>query len=295
VNGRKVRTRGVEIFASLNAVKKKNFDWTTALNFSRNVSTVEELPDGVTKITLAYNRIYDNVNQTVWYQVEEGGRIGDMYGTGYMKTEDGRFIIDDNGHHIVDPEVKKLGNYNPDFILGWNNNFTYKNFNFGFLFDWRQGGTLISRTQALAGVAGQLIETEYRPEEGIVADGVVNIGTDENPEYVENTTAISAESYYREYYDRNHEENNTYDASYLKLRQFAVGYTFKNNTKTTGFIADTRTLTVSIIGRNIFAISKIKHFDPEQIATQGQQFTSGVENMSYASTRSIGLKLGYNF
>jgi TonB-linked SusC/RagA family outer membrane protein len=295
VNGGKVRTRGVEIFASLNAVKKKNFDWTTALNFSRNVSTVEELPDGVTKITLAYNRIYDNVNQTVWYQVEEGGRIGDMYGTGYMKTEDGRFIIDDNGHHIVDPEVKKLGNYNPDFILGWNNNFTYKNFNFGFLFDWRQGGTLISRTQALAGVAGQLIETEYRPEEGIVADGVVNIGTDENPEYVENTTAISAESYYREYYDRNHEENNTYDASYLKLRQFAVGYTFKNKTKTTGFIADTRTLTVSIIGRNIFAISKIKHFDPEQIATQGQQFTSGVENMSYASTRSIGLKLGYNF
>lgn len=295
VNGGKVRTRGVEVFASLNAVKKKQFDWTTGLNFSRNVSTVEELPDGVTKITLAYNRIYDNVNQTVWYQVEEGGRIGDMYGTGYMKTEDGRFIIDDNGHHIVDPEVKKLGNYNPDFILGWNNSFTYKNFNFGFLFDWRQGGTLISRTQALAGVAGQLIETVDRPDEGIVADGVVNIGTDENPEYVENTTAISAESYYREYYDRNHEENNTYDASYLKLRQFSVGYTFKNNTKTTGFIADTRTLTVSIIGRNIFAISKIKHFDPEQIATQGQQFTSGVENMSYASTRSIGLKLGYNF
>jgi len=295
VNGGRVRTRGVELFASLNPVKTKNFDWTTGLNFSHNVSTVEELPDGVTKITLAYNSIYDNVNQTVWYQVEEGGRIGDMYGTGYMKTEDGRFIIDENGHHIVDPEVKKLGNYNPDFILGWNNTFTYNNFNFAFLFDWRQGGTLISRTQALAGVAGQLIETEYRPEEGIVADGVVNVGTDENPEYVENTTAISAESYYREYYDRNHEENNSYDASYLKLRQFSIGYTFKNNTRTTGFIADTRTLTVSIIGRNIFAISKIKHFDPEQIATQGQQFTSGVENMSYASTRSIGLKLGYNF
>ncbi|MFK7786909.1 MAG: SusC/RagA family TonB-linked outer membrane protein [Crocinitomicaceae bacterium] len=295
VNGGNVRTRGVELFASLNAIKKKEFNWTTGLNFSRNVSIVEELPEGVTKITLAYNRIYDNVNQTVWYQVEEGGRIGDMYGTGYMKTEDGRFILDDNGRHIVDPEVKKLGNYNPDFILGWNNNFTYKNFNFGFLFDWRQGGTLISRTQALAGVGGQLIETEYRPEEGIVADGVVNVGTDENPEYVENTTAVSAESYYREFYDRNHEENNTYDASYLKLRQFSLGYTFKNKTKTTGFIADTRTLTVSIIGRNIFAISKIKHFDPEQTATQGQQFTSGVENMSYASTRSIGLKLGYNF
>lgn len=295
VNGGEVRTRGVELFTSIGVIKKKNFDWTTGLNFSRNVSTVEELPDGATKITLAYNSIYDNVNQTVWYQVEEGGRIGDMYGTGYMKTADGQFILDDNGNFIVDPEVKKLGNYNPDFILGWNNTFNYKNFDFSFLFDWRQGGILVSRTQALAGVGGQLLETEYRPDEGIIAEGVVNVGTDENPEYVANTTAISAESYYRQYYDRNHEENNTYDASYLKMRQFSVGYTFKNATKTKGFIADTRTLKVSIIGRNLFAFSKIKHFDPEQLATQGQQFTNGVENMSYASTRSIGLKLGYNF
>lgn len=295
VNGGVVRTQGVELFTSMQLIKKEKFDWTTGLNFSRNVSTVEELPEGATKITLAYNSIYDNVNQTVWYQVEEGGRIGDMYGTGYKKTEDGQFIIDANGHHIVDPEVKKLGNYNPDFILAWNNTFKHKNFDFGFLFDWRQGGILVSRTQALAGVAGQLLETEYRPDGGIVAEGVVNIGTDENPEYVQNTTAISAESYYREYYDRNHEENNTYDASYLKLRQFSVSYTFKNASKTTGFISDTRSLSISIIGRNLFAFSKIPHFDPEQLATQGQQFTNGVENMSYASTRSIGLKLGYNF
>lgn len=295
VNGGLVRSKGIEIFTSAKVYDRENFNWTTGFNFSRNVSTVEQLPEGATKITLAYNRIYDNVNQTVWYQVEEGGRIGDMYGTGYKKTEDGRFLIDANGHHIVDNDVKKLGNYNPDFILSWNNQLTYKNFDFGFLFDWRQGGILISRTLSLAGVAGQLIETEYRPDEGIVADGVVNVGTDADPVYVENTTAISAESYYREYYDRNHEENNIYDASYLKLRQFSIGYTFKNPNKTEGFICDTRTLKVSIIGRNLFAISKIPHFDPEQLATQGQQFTSGVENMSYATTRSIGLKLGYNF
>ncbi|MFT6982150.1 MAG: TonB-linked SusC/RagA family outer membrane protein [Crocinitomicaceae bacterium] len=295
VNGAKVRSSGVEIFTSVKAIDKKNFNWNLGLNFSRNVSTVEDLPDGATKITLAYNRIYDNVNQTVWYQVEEGGRIGDMYGTGYLKTEDGRFIIDNTGHKIVDPDVKKMGNYNPDFILAMNNSFTYKNFDLSFLFDWRQGGILVSRTQALAGVAGQLAETEYRPEEGIVADGVVNVGTEENPEYIENTTAISAESYYREYYDRNHEENNTYDASYLKMRQFSIGYTFRNDEKSKGLISDKRTLKVSIIGRNLFAISKIPHFDPEQLAIQGQKFTSGVENMSYASTRSIGIKLGYNF
>jgi len=295
VNGGKVRTRGVEFFAQINAIRKDNFSWNTGLNFSRNVATVEELPEGATTITLAYNRIYDNVNQTVWYQVEEGGRIGDMYGTGYAKTEDGRFIVDANGNFVVDNEVKKLGNYNPDFVLSWKNDLTYKNFDFNFLFDWQQGGILISRTLALAGVGGQLIETENRPEEGIVVDGVVNVGTDENPVYEENTTAISAESYYRQYYDRNHEENNVYNASFLKLRQFSIGYTFRNEAKEKGFVAAHRTFRVAIIGRNLFALSAIPHFDPEQLATQGNQFTRGVENMSYASTRSIGIKLGYNF
>lgn len=295
VNGGRVRSQGWEMFASILAVDQKDFKWNTLLNFSRNVTRVEELPEGATNITLAYNRVYDNVNQTVWYQVEEGGQVGDMYGTGYMKNENGDFLIDTNGRYIVDNDLKKLGNYNPDFILSWNNNFEYKNFNFSFLFDWRQGGILVSRTLSLAGVAGQLAETEYRPEEGIVAEGVVNVGTEENPVYEKNTTAISAESYYRQYYDRNHEENNVYDASYLKLRQFAVGYTFRNANKSSGFISQDRALRVEIIGRNLFAFSKIPHFDPEQLATQGQQFTSGVENMSYASTRSIGIRLGYNF
>jgi hypothetical protein len=66
---------------------------------------------------------------------------------------------------------------------------------------------------------GQLAETSYRPTEGIVARSYNN-GTTANPVYIPNTTAISAESYYRQYYDRNHEENNVYDASSLKLVSF---------------------------------------------------------------------------
>ncbi len=294
VNGGLVRSKGWEIFASGTPIRKENFSWQTGLNFSRNVSTVEELPTGVDKITLAYSRVYDNVNQTVWFQVEEGGRIGDMYGTGYKKNENGDFIINSSGNYVANNELIKLGNYNPDFILGWSNNFQYKNFDFNFLFDWRQGGILVSRTLALAAVGGQLIETENRPAEGIVAEGVVNVGSEENPVWEQNTKAISAESYYRQYYDRNHEENNTYNGSYLKLRQFSIGYTFKND-KAKGFISQDHNLKVSIIGRNLFAISNIPHFDPEQTATQGQKFLSGVEDMSYASTRSIGIKLGYNF
>ncbi|MEM8525652.1 MAG: SusC/RagA family TonB-linked outer membrane protein [Bacteroidota bacterium] len=284
VNGGAVRSEGVEIIAGITPVRTKDFTWNTQLNFSKNVSTVEELPEGIDRLTLAYSRVYDNVNQTVWFQVDEGGRIGDIYGTGYLKDDEGDFVLTADGNFIPDNNLQKLGNYNPDFILGFNNQFRYKNWNASFLIDWRQGGILVSRTLALAGVGGQLIETEDRPEGGIIAEGVVNVGTDKEPQYERNTTAISAERYYRQFYDRNHEENNVYDASYLKLRELSIGYTFPN-----------QKFNVALIGRNLFAISEIPHFDPEQLAVQGNGFVSGVEDMSYATTRSFGVKLGVNF
>lgn len=294
VNGGKVRTQGVEIVTGITPVRTDNFTWNTTFNFSTNRSVVESLPQSDGRLTLAFSRIYDSANQTVWFQVEEGGEVGDIYGTGYLRNENGDFIIDTEGKYIANNELQKLGNYNPDFMLGWSNEFQYKKWDLSFLFDWRQGGELVSRTRALGTVGGQLAETENRPIEGIVVQGVVNVGTAENPQYTPNTTAVSAESYYRQYYDRNHEENNIYDASYLKLRQFSIGYSFDIKEGILG-LKKGGDLKVSLIGRNLFAITENPHFDPEQLAVQGTGFVSGVEDMSYATSRSIGIKAGLNF
>tara|TARA_R110002051_G_scaffold73135_1_gene132681 strand:- start:53955 stop:57116 length:3162 start_codon:yes stop_codon:yes gene_type:complete len=291
VNGGEVRSKGLEVIVGVSPIISQNFKWNSTLNFSTNRSTVESLPQDEGRLTLAYSRIYDSQNQTVFLQAEEGGRVGDLYGTGYLKNENGDFILTDEGRYIPDNELQKLGNYNPDFILGFNNQFNYKNWNMGFLFDWRQGGIIVSRTRALGNVGGQLAETAFRPEGGIVPEGVVNTGTADNPVYTPNTVAVTAESYYRQFYDRNHEENNTYDASFLKLRQVSVGYTFNN----LSLFNQDASLSLSLIGKNLFAITENPHFDPEQLAVQGQGFISGVEDMSYATTRSIGFKAGFNF
>lgn len=287
VNGGKVKSTGVEIIAGFTPIKTSNFKWNTTFNFAKNKATIEELPQADGRLTLAYSRIYDSANQTVWFQVEEGGQIGDIYGTGYLKNENGQFIIDDNGNYIADNNLQKLGNYNPDFTLGWSNDFNYKNWSASFLFDWRQGGEIVSRTSALGNVGGQLAETEYRPEDGIIAEGVTQSGAP-------NTVAITAESYYRQFYDRNHEENNVYDASYLKLRQFSVGYNFKLKEGFLG-LKEGGDIAVSLIGKNLFVITENPHFDPEQLAVQGNGFVSGVEDMSYATSRSFGLKASLNF
>lgn len=288
VNGGAVRSEGVELILGLRPIFNRNFKWRMFFNFSKNVARVESLPVEADRLTLAYTRVYDNVNQTVWYQVREGDRIGDMWGTGYLRNENGDFVVNEQGRFIVDNTLKKLGNYNPDFILGFNNQIEFQNFKLGFVVDWRQGGELISRTQALAGVGGQLEETAFRPEGGIIIDGVQNIGSTSEPNYVQNTRPISPEAYYRQFYDRNHEENNTYDATYVKLREFSLGYNFP----ITGNIESLR---VSLIGRNLFAISDIPHFDPEQLAVQGNNFVLGVEDMSYPTVRSFGVNVGIEF
>lgn len=291
INGGAVRSKGYEVVAVFTPVQKNDLKWDISLNFSRTIAIVESLPDEIERLTLAYSRIYDNVNQTVWFQVNEGGRIGDMYGTGYKRNENGDFIVDANGLYITDNTLQKIGNYNPDFILVTSNEIAYKNFKLSFLLDWRYGGKLVSRTRALATVAGQLKETENRPEDGIVAEGVVNVGTAENPIWQPNTKAVSAETYFRMKYDRNHEENNTYNATYVKLRELRLGYTIKD----AKFLKENQQITLSLFGRNLWAWSEIPHFDPEQLAVQGNQFVSGVEDMSYATSRSIGFSAKFEF
>ena len=288
INGGEVRSQGIEALINLRAVNRENFKWNTTFNFSKNTTTIESLPNEIEgRLTLAYSRVYDNVNQTVWHQVAEGGQVGDLYGTGYLKNENGDFIIGEDGRFIVDNSLIKLGNYNPDFVLGWSNTFQYKNWTLGALLDWRQGGIIVSRTQALAGVGGQLLETVDRPESGIIAEGVVNVGSIENPEYVPNTQAIPAETFYRQFYDRNHEENNTYDASYLKIRELSLSYGMKVMKR---YSKGGKDLRITLTGRNLFAFSEIPHFDPEQFAIQGNNLISGIEDMSYATSRSIGIK-----
>jgi TonB-linked SusC/RagA family outer membrane protein len=288
VNGGSVNTSGVEIILDGTPIRNDNFTWNTSFNFARNKSIIKNLPQENGRLTLAYSRIYDSANQTVWFQVEKGGQVGDMYGTGYQKNTEGQFLLDDNGRYIADNKLIKIGNYNPDFILGWNNAFQYKNWNVSFLFDWRQGGEIVSRTRALGNVGGQLAETAFRPDAGIIAQGV-NVNTSQP-----NTVAVSSESYYRQFYDRNHEENNVYDASFLKLRQFSVGYTLLLDQGFLG-LKDDANMSFSLVGNNLFVLTQNPHFDPEQLAVQGNGFVSGVEDMSYATSRSIGFKVAFNF
>ncbi|MBC6993407.1 SusC/RagA family TonB-linked outer membrane protein [Neolewinella lacunae] len=295
INGGSVSANGLEAILSLRPVWTDKFKWQSRFNFSTTRARVDALPEGTERFTLAFSRVYNSVDQTVFFIVEPGGEIGDIWGTGYLKNEAGEFVLTAAGNYIADNTLRKLGNANPDFMLGFQNNFRFGNFDLGLLLDWRQGGEVVSRTLALAAVGGQLEETANRPETGIIAQGVQNTGSSENPVYVPNTVAISAESYYRSFYDRNHEENNIYDASFLKIREVSLTYRLGREQLSDTFLSSLGSLSISVIGRNLYAFTKIPHFDPEQFAIQGQNLVGGVEDISYPTARSFGINLGVEF
>ena len=78
------------------------------------------------------------------------------------------------------------------------------------------------------------------------------------------------------------------------MRQFSIGYDFKLKEGFLG-LKEGGDIDLSLIGNNLFVITENPHFDPEQLAVQGNGFVSGVEDMSYASSRSFGFKASLNF
>lgn len=294
INGGVIQSKGIEVMLTASIIERENFTWTSFANVSKGASYVKELPEGIDQYTTGYARLYTTAENTVFYiaNAGNGGRIGDMYGTGFKETEDGRTIYGANGLPIRDNEIRYLGNYNPDFILGFGNKFKYKGFTLNVLLDWRQGGEIVSRTKAVGSTSGVLEETVEGRESGIVGDGVVNVGTEENPVYEENTKVVSASEYYNQYYNRANEESSVYDASYLKIREVGLSYTFPDRWTSKLNIQE---LKVGVIARNLFTWTENPHFDPELSAMQGTSQVYGVEDLSYPSARSYGIHVQFKF
>lgn len=303
-NGGEIRTRGLELMLSASPIKTNGFRWDTNVNFSSFRSIVTELPQGVDQFVTATANVFGGSggSNTVFYIARENGRVGDMFGTGFVEV-DGQTLFDSNGLPVQDSSLRKLGNYNPDFSVGFNNSFSFSKFDVNILFDWRQGGTIVSRIKALGSTSGVLKETlrgreggsentRFVDGNGIVGDGVTNAGTAENPNYVTNTTAVAASTFNNAFYDRGNEASALYDASYVKLRQLSIYYTFPERVAES---LGTENLKIGLIGSNLLLFTENPHFDPELNALQDRNIVQGVEDFSYPSTRSFGVSLKTSF
>ncbi|UII81638.1 SusC/RagA family TonB-linked outer membrane protein [Flagellimonas sp. CMM7] len=287
INAGEIQNKGLEIVVNATPIKTENFTWNTTANFTTARGEVKSLTDGL--------ETYEISNNYLSVQAKVGGRMGDVYGTGFVTVDDpnsqffGQVVHNEDGFSLRDPNLKKLGNYNPDFTLGLQNNFSYKNFNLGVLFDWRQGGVIMSRTVLIGGTSGMMDFTAVGRETGIISEGVIQ---NADGSYRANDVRLSGRDYYWWRYNRGNEEVGMYDASFLKLREVKIGYNFPKSLLKNTFI---RSMNLSLVGRNLALWTENPHFDPETTSFNGGTIVPGVEDMALPSSRSYGLNLNVTF
>lgn len=289
MNVGEIRNQGFEFMVNAVPVHTKDFEWNTTLNFAYNDSEVKYLGEGVDRLQIdgASSR---SGNVTVQNIV--GSSYGELVGYKY-KRHNGQ-IVYENGIPQRADELSSLGNGVYNFTGGWSNAFKYKNFSLSFLLDFKVGAKLFSGTNYSLYSEGlhknTLVgRTAENPGGSVVGAGVM---LDGSGDYVPNTVAVDAQTYYSGISRNNIAEEFVYNANFLKLRELSLGYEFPQTMLTK--LKVVKGLNVSLVGRNLWTI--IKHtdnIDPE--AAYNNSNGQGLELNGYPATRSVGFNVNVKF
>lgn len=141
-------SKGIELSLGVTPFERGDWRWDINANFSKNKTTIEELPAGMDFLNL-WTDAKGGARTYV------GGEIGDIYDAKLVTVEDvnspyyGYPILDEDGswQDVSFSNTKeKIGNFNPDFLLGMQTSVSYKAFTLNMSFDWRSGGDFVSQT-----------------------------------------------------------------------------------------------------------------------------------------------------
>ncbi|MEZ4969679.1 MAG: SusC/RagA family TonB-linked outer membrane protein [Flavobacteriaceae bacterium] len=175
INAGLISSSGWEIGLNSTPIIAGDFKMDFGINVSRNRTKIEELADGMEFFN--FGQEGDAIVRTY-----VGETIGDIYARPVLTVKDenspyfGYPIISNGGllQKDNDPEnLKKIGNFNNDFIMGFQPKFTYKSLSLSANIDWRQGGEFFSGSMRFFRNNGQLQNTlsgtPYDPNVDIVS------------------------------------------------------------------------------------------------------------------------------
>jgi TonB-linked SusC/RagA family outer membrane protein len=275
-----MENKGIELQLGVTALKAKDFSFDIDLNFAKNNNKVTSLGDLDTYIL--------GGQWGITLEAREGESYGSLVGRGFAKDDQGN-VIYENGLPVIETDKKILGNITPDWTGGANFTLKYKGFDFSTLIDAKVGGDVHSMTYAWGRYAGTLEESLIGRETGIVGNGVKSDG---NGGYVKNDVVVSAKSFNQSSYGNTIEESAIFDATYVKLRQMSLGYTFPQSWLTGTSLSDFK---FSVVARNLAILyKKAPHIDPETgfSSDNGEQ---GQEFGQIPSARSYGFNISVKF
>ena len=206
---------------------------------------------------------------------------------------------DINGDGIIDENDKtNIGSPLPDFTFGWNNTFTYKNFDLNIFINGSYGNKVgnymkMKLTHMNSPWSNQLTDvndrTRLEPIDGNYSDwwynNIANVRTTGNS----STPRASIN-------DPNDNDawSSRYieDGSYIRLKAVTLGYTFDQ--KLIKHIGLTN-LRLSVMATNLLTITKYDGYDPEIGASTASNNVFGLDNGRYPSPTSFTFSVNLSF
>ncbi|NDV69906.1 SusC/RagA family TonB-linked outer membrane protein [Dysgonomonas sp. 25] len=258
--------------------------WSSNYTFTTNRNKIKQLANNwVNPVT---GELYPMETLTLKalgdtkFILKKGGTLGDLYSlTDLQRDSNGKIYVDPDGKVVkinVASDPVKMGSVLPKANMSWRNDFAWNNFNFGFMFSARLGGVVYSATQAIMDSYGVSEASAKARDNGGVT---INGGDKINPQIWYET--VGSASNIGQYY--------TYSATNVRLQEVSLGYTFPKSK-----LWDIGELSVSLIGRNLLMIYNKAPFDPEAVATTGNNY-QGIDYFMMPSTRSMGFNVKLRF
>lgn len=320
VNAGETKNVGIDLSINTQNIVTKNFSWNTTLTLSHNKNTVEALTGEQIQLYEAkfgYNssthriavgeslgQFYGYVTEGLYqvsdfdydaatktYTLKEGiaaHRKDVQPGDWKFKNQDGNSVIDAN-------DMTVIGNATPKFYGGLNNNFTYKGFDLSVFFTFSYGNEVLNATKLVTTKVGRenynSLEVMNSRNRWMTIDAQGNKVTDP-----ETLTAMNAGKTIASWHDN--QQGNMYvhswaveDASYLRLSNVTLGYTFpKQMVKKVGLSK----IRLYATGNNLFVWTPYTGFDPE-VSNMRSPLTPGVDFGAYPRSRSFifGINIAY--
>ncbi len=292
-----ISNTGIEIMISGKPVMTKDFEWTTTVTLSHNKN----------KLLRLSNEKYETTNfhevgglgepiSVPTHCMEVGHTLGDFWGlksVGYNK--DGIVLIeakDDNGNWYVKPwstddnverNRQRLGNGLPSVYLGWNNTFTYKNFDLSLQFTGQFGYKILNAQRCFYENNAQAYNRLKT-----AADWIPAVDTNLQPVLKEDGSQLMVRrsNFMMQGFWSEHLE----DGDFFKLQNVTLGYTIPFKGGITKFISNLR---VFASATNLFTITKYSGIDPE---VSNYFMAPGIDYQDkYPTTRSFTVGLTATF
>jgi TonB-linked SusC/RagA family outer membrane protein len=147
-----VRSKGFEMGLTLNPIRSKDWDLSIGATYTHYKATITRLSDQFAPNGYVFASYDGKTNVKIALREE----IGNIYEQNpILRVKTGKYkgmpILDNSGGEFQtsgeESDRGMLGNYNPDFIMGFNTTLRYKRFTLNLVGSLRKGGKYVSVNQ----------------------------------------------------------------------------------------------------------------------------------------------------